>query len=66
MRDSLVLLMPYAVEIRYPDDWFMPSAEDAVEANEAAQAVKNWLKQANPILFTPRKTKTGENEYDQN
>ncbi len=36
LREHLALLMPYAVEIRYPDDWFMPSAEDAIEARAAA------------------------------
>ncbi len=25
LRDDLALLMPYAVEIRYQDDWFMPT-----------------------------------------
>ena len=24
LRDPLALLMPYAVEIRYPDEWFEP------------------------------------------
>ena len=28
LRNELALLMPYAVEIRYPDEWFEPSAED--------------------------------------
>ena len=36
LRDSLSLLMPYAVEVRYPDDLFMPSDQDASEAREAA------------------------------
>jgi len=51
LRDSLVLLMPYAVEICYPDDWFMPSADDALEARTATETVRNWLQQANPTLF---------------
>jgi HEPN domain-containing protein len=25
LRDNLAMLMPYAVEIRYPDEWFEPS-----------------------------------------
>ena len=28
LRDFLSVLMPYAVEIRYPDDWFMPSEQE--------------------------------------
>lgn len=51
LREHLALLMPYAVEIRYPDDWFMPSAEDTVEARAAARVVMEWLKEASPILF---------------
>ena len=48
LRDALALLMPYAVEIRYPDDWFMPSEEDAKEAREAANQVLKWLEGALP------------------
>lgn len=51
LRDSLALLMPYAVEIRYPDDGFMPSAKDTIEARAAAEAVVVWLKEARPVLF---------------
>ena len=32
LREILAILMPYAVEIRYPDDWYMPSKEDARKA----------------------------------
>ena len=51
LRDSLSILMPYAVEIRYPDDWHMPSEEDAKEAREVAGIVMDWLKNALPDLF---------------
>jgi len=51
LRDFLALLIPYAVEIRYPDDWFMPSAEDTEEARDAAEAVMDWLKKSKPVLF---------------
>jgi HEPN domain-containing protein len=51
LRDVLALLIPYAVEIRYPDDWFTPSAEDTQEAREAAEAVLNWLQESKPVLF---------------
>jgi len=48
LRDALAMLIPYAVEIRYPDDWFMPSEEDAKEAREAANRVLIWLENALP------------------
>ena len=51
LRDYLAILMPYAVEIRYPDDWFMPSAKDTQEARDAAEAVMDWLKGSKPVLF---------------
>jgi len=40
-----------AVEIRYPDDWFMPSQEDAKEAREAASKVLGWLENALPEIL---------------
>ena len=36
LHDSLAMLMPYSVEIRYPDDWYMPAEDDAREAKDAA------------------------------
>lgn len=51
LRDQLALLMPYAVEIRYPDEWFEPSVEDAQEARLAADRVSDWLHTAMPALF---------------
>ncbi len=51
LRDDLSLLMPYAVEIRYPDDWFMPSLEDAREARAAAGRILEWVERENPDLF---------------
>jgi len=51
LRDALSILVPYAVEIRYPDDWFTPSEEDAQEAMAAASQVLNWLKTALPEVF---------------
>lgn len=53
LRDDLALLTPYAVEMRYPDDWFMPSEEDAKEARRSAEHVLRWLIVAFPeILFS--------------
>jgi HEPN domain-containing protein len=57
LRDDLAILMPYAVEIRYPDDWFMPSERDTKEAREAVNHVLNWLKTRLPDLFN--KTEEG-------
>ena len=50
LRDDLAMLTPYAVEIRYPDDLYMPSCEDATEAREAATRISLWLKNACPSL----------------
>jgi len=43
--------MPYAVEIRYPDDWYMPSEEDAGEARDAVNKIRQWLQNALPAIF---------------
>lgn len=51
LRDALAILMPYAVEIRYPDDWYMPSAEDAKEARNAVNEILNWFEKALPEIF---------------
>ncbi|MFQ5901719.1 MAG: HEPN domain-containing protein [Thermodesulfobacteriota bacterium] len=51
LRDDLALLMPYAVEIRYPDDWFMPTEDDAKEAREAVSRVMLWFQKAIPEVF---------------
>ncbi|MCK5505425.1 MAG: HEPN domain-containing protein [Thermodesulfovibrionia bacterium] len=44
LRDALSILTPYSVEVRYPDDWFMPSEQDTKEARNAADEVLQWLK----------------------
>ena len=51
LRDSLAILMPYAIEIRYPDDWYMPTEEDAREARVAAGQVLKWLESALPEIL---------------
>lgn len=38
-------LTPYAVEIRYLDDFYMPSEEEAREAYKIASAIKIFIKQ---------------------
>ncbi len=52
LRDVLAALMPYAIEIRYPDDWCTPSVDDAVEARNAAGKVLTWLESAMPPIFS--------------
>ncbi len=42
--DQLEQLEGYAVEIRYPDDWFEPSLEDAKEALEIAKNIENLVR----------------------
>jgi len=51
LRDDLAILTPYSVEIRYPDDWFLPSEQDAREARQAANHIQEWLRNALPALF---------------
>ena len=51
LRDSLAILIPYAVEVRYPDDWYMPSDEDAKEAREAVNNVLDWFENALPNIL---------------
>jgi HEPN domain-containing protein len=62
LRDDLALLMPYAVEIRYPDDWFMPTEEDAKEAREAVARVMSWLQNAIPVVFPESSTPQNDSE----
>ncbi len=55
LRDALSLLMPYAVEIRYPDDGFLPTTEDAHEARKMVNQVIEWFKTALPGSLSYRK-----------
>ena len=66
LRDALALLIPYAVEIRYPDDGFSPSAEDANEAREAAEQVMKWLNAILPELFQGVSGEQSEDQEMQN
>lgn len=44
LRDDLVILTPYSVATRYPDDDMgVPSLADAKEARQCADRVLNWL-----------------------
>jgi HEPN domain-containing protein len=51
LRDDLALLMPYAVAVRYPDELFILTHEDAREARQAAQDVLEWLQSHCEGLF---------------
>lgn len=60
LRDALSVLMPYAIEVRYPDDWYMPLAEDAEEARDAVNLVRDWLTEIRRELFESPKVSGGE------
>jgi len=51
LRQSLALLNPYSVEVRYPGDAWMPSPDDAAEARQAAQEVYNFVRSKLANLF---------------
>lgn len=51
LKDCLINLLPYAVEGRYPDEYFMPSQDDAVEARQTAQQVKEYISYKCPTIF---------------
>jgi HEPN domain-containing protein len=54
LRNWLVILMPYSVTMRYPDDdgLNVPSLEDTREARQCADCVLNWLSREFPEIFT--------------
>ena len=51
LRDDLASLMPYAVGVRYPGEFFMPTHQDACDAREAARNVMDWLRSHLEGLF---------------
>ena len=51
LRETLALLNPYSVEVRYPGDAWMPTPEDAKEARQAAQEIFNWMQSRCERLF---------------
>ena len=51
LRQSLSILNPYSVEVRYPGDAWMPSPEDAQEARQAVQEVYEWMRSKFKQLF---------------
>jgi len=51
LRETLALLNPYAVEIRYPGDELTLTSDNAAEARQAAQEVLDWVKLRYGPLF---------------
>jgi HEPN domain-containing protein len=51
LRETLALLNPYSVEVRYPGDAWMPTPDDAKEARQAAQEVYEWVQARLKRLF---------------
>lgn len=51
LRESLAILNPYSVEVRYPGDAWMPTIEDAKEARQATQEVLEWIQSKLERLF---------------
>jgi HEPN domain-containing protein len=51
LRETLALLNPYAVEVRYPGDELTLTIENAAEARQAAQEVLQWMKSRFADLF---------------
>jgi len=51
LRETLALLNPYSVEVRYPGDAWMPTPDDAKEARQAAQEVYKWVQARLKRLF---------------
>ena len=48
IEKSCVILNPYEVEVRYPDDESNPTAEDCKEARQAADTVRHWVRDIVP------------------
>ena len=51
LRQSLALLNPYSVEVRYPGDAWMPSPDDAAEARQAAREIYDFMRSKLASLF---------------
>ena len=51
LRETLALLNPYSVEIRYPGDELTLTMDNASEARQAAQEVLDWVKSRFGPLF---------------
>ncbi|MCK4304583.1 MAG: HEPN domain-containing protein [Candidatus Eisenbacteria sp.] len=48
LREALLILQPYAVDVRYPDADWMPTVEEAIDARKAAGSILTWFERALP------------------
>ena len=44
IEKSCIILNPYSIEVRYPDDDSNPTAEDCREARTSAETVRQWVR----------------------
>jgi HEPN domain-containing protein len=44
IENSCIILNPYAIEVRYPDNDSNPTTEDCQEARSAAETVRQWAR----------------------
>lgn len=44
IENACIILNPYAIEVRYPDDESNPTAADSTEARQAAETVRQWVR----------------------
>ena len=51
LRETLAVLNPYSVEIRYPGDELTLTIDSAIEARQAAQEGLEWVKSRSEQLF---------------
>lgn len=49
LKNEADKLTDYAVEIRYPDDWFEPNQNDVTEAINITQQIREYIKEK--IIF---------------
>ncbi|MBL7075398.1 HEPN domain-containing protein [candidate division KSB1 bacterium] len=49
LKEEADKLTDYAIEVRYPDDWFEPSLEEAKDAFKIAKKIKEFI--LNRIIF---------------
>jgi HEPN domain-containing protein len=43
LKDTLDILTDYAVEVRYPDNFFLPTFDEAKEALELAEKLREYI-----------------------
>jgi HEPN domain-containing protein len=48
VENACIILNPYSIEVRYPDDESDPTTTDSMEAREAAETVRRWVRSIVP------------------